>query len=276
MGYDTTGDGKIDSIDYDGDGIIDARINNPPQSVQQPVQAYAVNASAPPAAYNQAPPAYTPPSYSQSSGGGMAGFSQPAQSGHRPVYHAQARSAMPGSVPQQGGYGRLQQPQYVQQPVYQAQPVQQSKYAQQPQYAQQLQYAQQPQYAQAAQTPQYMQAPTHQAPAPAQAPPPAQAQVLDFRTKDQKIKAANPTNTTNVGVDDGLLHAGKAAKRNGPSSTTKGADKATAVGATVVGVGAVGAGVGLAATNPDMVGGLASGVGSAIGGAANFIGGLFN
>ena len=100
--------------------------------------------------------------------------------------------------------------------------------------------------------------------------------MLDFRSKDQKIKHSNPNAVTNVGANDGLLHAGAAAKQTGPGKVSKGADKAVAVGATAVGVGAVGAGVGLAATNPDVVSGLASGLGSAVGGAANFIGGLFN
>ena len=75
-------------------------------------------------------------------------------------------------------------------------------------------YAQTPQYA--SQLPPQAQAYHHQPPPAAAAAAPqlqgGQPAMLDFRSTDQKIKDTNPHAVTNVGANDGLLRAGRAAQ----------------------------------------------------------------
>ena len=295
MGYDTNGDGQIDAIDYDGDGVIDARVGQPTPAPA--IQGYAVN-QPPPPAYGAPPPSYGHQQHA------AVGMSAPVATG----YAAPQRANMPTSVPQSGGRGYVQQPtSYVQQPAYQA--PQQVAYQQQPAYQaprqvayqqpQQVAYhaPQQPAY-HAPQQPAYHapQQPAYQAPqapvynavaSPQPTAPPAAPQVgkttaggpglLDFRSQDQKDVANNP-DAVAVKGQGGLLIRGKAATKQGPSGAAKAADKA-AIGATVIGAGALGAGAAVAATNPGMIEGAASALGNVggevIGAVGGLIGGLF-
>ena len=258
------GDGKIDSIDFDGDGIIDGVVPNrrPAQPVAQAPPTYSVGA---PPAYGQQ--AYAVPLQQQP----MQYPNMPVQAGQQHAQYAARQQAPQYAYPQQATA-------YVQgQTATYAHP-QQAAYVQgQTAYVQR----QTATYQAAQAVPVYQASPS--APPAYQASQAAQAQpqLLDFRNQDQRLRAANP-NAVAVQGNNGLLVAGDGANKNGPKN--KKSTKAVA-GAAAGTAAAVGAGVAIAA-NPEVVSGAAEVIGEGAGalgdvagdlisGAVNVIGSLF-